>query len=74
LSACIPHFVAQSLELAYRHCNTQAAFGEHRGHKAFMCRLVITPGMKSSSPELALRSLPALETIGSDSDLVAQAT
>jgi hypothetical protein len=38
------------------------------------CRLVIQPCMMSSSPGLALRSLPALEVIGSDSDLVAQAT
>src|ERR1700681_2071314 len=38
------------------------------------CRLVIQPCMKSSSPGLALRSLRALEVIGSDSDLVAQAT
>ena len=38
------------------------------------CRLVIQPCMKSSTPVLALRSLPALEAIGSDSDLVAQAT
>jgi hypothetical protein len=30
--------------------------------------------MMSSSPGLALRSLRALEVIGSDSDLVAQAT
>ncbi len=37
---------------------------------AFMPR-VIPLYMKSSSPGLALRSLPALEVIGSDSDLVA---
>ena len=35
------------------------------------CRRVIRPCMKSSSPELALRSLPAIEAIGSDSDFVA---
>ena len=38
------------------------------------CRLVIQSCMKSSTSVLALRSLPALEVIGSDSDLVAQAT
>jgi hypothetical protein len=38
------------------------------------CRLVIQPRMKSSTPVLALRSLPALEVIGSDSGLVAHAT
>ena len=37
------------------------------------CRLVILPCMKSSTSVLALRSLPALEVIGSF-DLVAQAT
>ena len=37
------------------------------------CRLVIQPCMKSSTSVLALRSLPALEVIGSF-DLVAQAT
>ena len=35
-------------------------------------RRVIPPSMKSSPPGLALRSLPALEVIGSDSDLVAR--
>jgi hypothetical protein len=34
----------------------------------------LQPCMKSSTSVLALRSLPALEVIGSDSDLVAQAT
>jgi hypothetical protein len=38
------------------------------------CRLVTQPCMKSSTSVLALRSLRALEVIGSDSDLVAQAT
>jgi hypothetical protein len=38
-------------------------------------RLVVKPGVKSSTVSvLALRSLPALEVIGSDSDLVAQVT
>jgi hypothetical protein len=36
------------------------------------CRLVIQPCMESSASALALRSLPALEVIGSDSDLVAR--
>jgi len=49
--------------------------------KPFSVRIVLTqpsrrrvfqPCMKSSSPGLALRSLPALEVIGSDSDLVAR--
>jgi hypothetical protein len=35
------------------------------------CRLVIQSCMKSSTSVLALRSLPALEVIGSNSDLVA---
>ena len=36
------------------------------------CRFVVKPCMKSSTSVLALRSLPALEVIGSDSDLVAR--
>jgi hypothetical protein len=38
------------------------------------CRLVIQRCMKSSTSVLALRSLPALEAIGSNSGLVAPAT
>jgi len=38
------------------------------------CRRVIEPCMKSSTSVLALRSLPALEAIGSNSGLVAPAT
>jgi len=46
---------------------------EHRAHRAFMST-GHPASMKSSTLVLALRSLRALEVIGSDSDLVAPAT
>ena len=46
---------------------------EHRAHTVFMST-GHPASMKSSTSVLALRSLRALEVIGSDSDLVAQAT
>jgi hypothetical protein len=72
LWSCTPHFVAQTLEVAHRQCNTEAALVSIVLTQP-SCRLVIQPCMKSSASVLALRSLPALEVIGSDSDLVAQA-
>jgi hypothetical protein len=35
-SACIPHFVEQTLEVAHRQWNTEVASREHRAHTAFM--------------------------------------
>jgi hypothetical protein len=69
-SACIVHFVVQT--------RTDSAILKLLPVSIVLtqpsCRLVIQPCMKSSTSVLALRSLRALEVIGSDSDLVAQAT
>ena len=69
-----PPFVVQTLEVAHRQCNTEVAIGEHRAHPAFMSTGHPASMKSKASSALALRSLRALEVIGSDSDLVAQAT
>jgi hypothetical protein len=72
LSSCISISSRDALEMTYRRCDTQLAFGEHRAHTAFTPAGL--PAMKSSASALALRSLPALEAIENNSEHVAQAT
>jgi len=72
LSSCTPHFVVQTLEVAQNQCNTEAAIGEHHAHTAFMSTGHPASMKSKASSALALRSLRALEVIGSDSDLVAR--
>ena len=59
--------------MAHRQWNTQAAFGEHRAHKAFMS--TGHPAMHEVQfPGTGVAVVTRLEAIGSDSGLVAQAT
>ncbi len=73
LSACTPLFVAQSLEVAQSWWNTQVAFGEHRAHMSL--HAAGHPATHEVQfPGTGVAVVTRLEAIGSDSDLVAEAT
>jgi hypothetical protein len=51
LSSCTLHLVVQTLQVAHRQYNTEAALGEHRAHSAFM--LTGHAAMRKSAPIFA---------------------